>query len=104
MCISCSRVRSIQPFLMAMVLRSAAGNALRMPKSPPPRTSRISPISHLVHCGPAARPSAMQAPIRAVSRGERAVRLQPPSLATLLSVSSHLESSRLIEADPPSAL
>jgi hypothetical protein len=43
----------------------------------------------------------MQAPSRAVSRGDRAVRLQPPPAATLLSVSAHIESSRLIEADRP---
>ena len=101
MCISCSLVRSIQPFLMAIFFCSAAGNALRMPKSPAPRTSRISLSSHLVHLGPAARPSAMQLPSRAVSRGDSGVRLQPPSAATLLSVSLQIEISRLIEAARP---
>ena len=98
---SSSLSRSIHPFLMAIFFCSAAGNALRMPKSPGARTWRISLSSHFVHFGPAARPSSMQRPSRAVSRGDSSVRLHPPSEATSLSVSLQIEISRSIESEPP---
>ena len=75
-----------------------------MPKSPAPRTARISLSSHFVHFGPAARPSAMHAPSRAVSRADSAVLLQPPLLDGLLSVSLQMLISRSIDAEPPTAV
>ena len=48
----------------------ALGKALRMPKSPSPRTWRIVSMIHGVHWAPAARPSARQLPMRTASRAE----------------------------------
>ena len=64
----------------------------------------ISLSSHLVHFGPAARAGGDAVAQAGGVPGGEPVRLQPPSGATLLSVSLHIEISRLIEASRPTWL
>src|SRR6266542_1891462 len=92
--------RSSQAFWMATVLATSGGRAEMIPNRPYPRTLRISVSSPEVHLPPAARPSAMHLPIRTASRLDRYVLLQEPDVARL-SVSPHIEISRLIEAVLP---
>src|SRR5262245_59623751 len=102
-CHRLSSSRSSQPFLMATVAATSSGRALRLPKSPTPRTLRILSRTQSVHLGPAAVPLPMQLPMRTVSRADTYV-CDQSFLVAFESVSLQILISRLIAAVLPSRL